>query len=127
MPTKAELEQELATLKAEKPAAPEFPKETSQFPVPKDFLESMHTTLNDRFSVEVDYHSDSPQFDLSILVPEEYSNAGKSHWDMYHEDRRTRVINNADGVGGVKQWVEKVYDNFDNETKARITSDRKTQ
>lgn len=138
--TKAQLEAEIAELKAKLEAKPEVspekPEETvpveekkpeNTIPVPSEWTEAVHTVLNKKFGVEVDYSSDSPTFGLSILVPQEYSNASKPHWDTYHEDRRTRVINNADGVGGVKQWVERVYNNFDNETKAKITSDRNAQ
>lgn len=135
MATKAELEAELAALKeqlAKKEEAvavapveaPAPIEEKAAFPVPSEWSEAVNTTLNKRFKVEVDYNSDTPTFGFSILVPKEYSNASKNHWEMYKEDRRTRVINNADGVGGVKQWVERVYNNFDNETKAKITSDR---
>lgn len=134
MASKAELEAEIAELRAkletkeeavevlpvEEPAKPA----ASAIPVPSEWQEAVETILNKKFKVEVDYSSDSPTFGFSILVPQEYSNAPKPHWETYHEDRRTRVINNADGVGGVKQWVERVYNNFDNETKAKITSDR---
>lgn len=99
-------------------------KPKSDIPVPAEWKEAVKSVLNERFQVEVDYNADTPTFAFSILVPQEYSNAGKNHWELYKEDRRTRVINNSDGASGVKQWVEKVYNNFDNETKAKITSDR---
>lgn len=111
----------------EEPVEVVAPVPTNEIPVPADWNEAVKTILNDKFKVEVDYSADSPTFGFSILVPQEYSNASKPHWETYHEDRRTRVINNADGVGGVKQWVERVYNNFDQETKAKITSDRNLQ
>lgn len=137
MATKAELEAQVAELTAKlaekkeeveiAPTEAPAPLNVSTFPVPSEWTENVHAVLNKKFTVEVDYNSDTPTFGFSILVPREYSNASKNHWEMYGEDRRTRVINNADGVGGVKQWVEKVYNNFDNETRAKITSDRNAE
>ena len=132
MATKAELEAELALLKEQltqkqvqvEVAPVEEVTETTKLPVPKEWQEAVDTILNKKFTVEVEYSADTPTFGFSILVPKEYSNATKPHWDTFHEDRRTRVVENAQGVAGVKQWVERVYNNFDNETKAKITSDR---
>ena len=116
---------EVAPVEIPAEAAPEAPK--NAMPVPTDWEDAVHSILNKKFTVEVDYNADTPTFGFSILVPKEYSNASKPHWDTYHEDRRTRVIDNAQGAGGVKQWVERVYNNFDNETKAKITSDRNAE
>lgn len=101
--------------------------EPNGVPIPADYQTAVNDGLNAKFRVEIEYSSNSPFFGFSVLVPKEYSNAGKPHWDMYGEDRRTRVISNAEGLQGVKQWTERVYNNFDNETKARITSDRQHQ
>ena len=138
MATKAELEAELATLKeqlAQKQEQVEVApveavvetKSEQGIPVPREWREAVDTILNKKFGVEVDYNADTPTFGFSILVPKEYSNASKPHWETFHEDRRTRVIENAQGAGGVKQWVERVYNNFDNETKAKLTSDRNSE
>lgn len=130
---RAELEAQIAELKAQLASkteavevAPveEVKEPTVQAPIPSDFLECVKTSLNNKFGVEIEYSSNTPNFGFSILVPKEYSNAGKPHWEMYGEDRRTRMISNAEGLQGVKQWVERVYNNFDTETKARITIDR---
>jgi hypothetical protein len=94
--------------------------------VPHDYLELVRTILNPKFQVELDFSTDTAEFLFSVLVPEEYSNAGKPHWDMYHEDRRTRKISNALGVNGVREWVQKIYESFDMEIRSRITQDRMT-
>lgn len=124
--TKAELEKELEELKAKLDTPPETPPEenVTQAHIPQQYLDAVHTILNKRFGVEMEYQPDTPNFGFSILVPKEYSNAGEPHWAMFHEDRRTRVINNSEGSAGVKLWVEKVYNNFDMETRTRITADR---
>lgn len=131
--TRAELEAEIAKLQAQiadkKEAVEVAPLEEvtapkNENPVPSDYSAAVREGLNSQFNVEIEYSSNTPFFGFSILVPKTYSNAPKPHWDMYKEDRRTRMISNAEGLQGVKLWVERVYNNFDNETKARITSDR---
>lgn len=132
-PSRAELEKQIAELQAKIDAtkgavevAPleEVTEPKTATPVPADYLAVVKEVLNDKFRVEIEYSSNTPNFGFSILVPQTYSNAPKPHWDMFKEDRRTRVIENGKGLNGVKEWAERVYNNFDNETKARITSDR---
>ena len=97
---------------------------SSLFPIPAEFREVVDTVLNKKFDIQIEYLSDSASFLFSILVPKEYSNASPAHWQSMHEDRRTRTILNALGANGVREWATKVYDNFDPETKSRITFDR---
>lgn len=96
----------------------------SGVPVPLEFVEVINTTLNRKFGVEVNYMADTASFEFSILVPQQYSNAAKSHWDTYHEDRRSKVIENALGVNGVREWATTVYNNFNVETRSAITAGR---
>lgn len=96
----------------------------SGVPVPLEFVETVNTVLNRKFGIDIKYMADSASFEFSVLVPQIYSNASKSHWDTYHEDRRSRVIENALGVNGVRDWCAKVYDNFNPEIKAAITAGR---
>ena len=96
----------------------------SKFPIPVEYRNIVDTVLNKKFEVDLDYSGDSASFNFSILVPKEYSNAGLPHWETYHEDRRTKVIVNALGVNGVRDWATQVYENFNPETKSRITFDR---
>ncbi len=135
-PSRTELEAQIAKLQAQlaekKEAVEVAPLEEvtapkNETPIPADYQTAVKDGLNSQFRVEIEYSSNTPFFGFSILVPKTYSNAPKPHWDMYNEDRRTRMISNAEGLQGVKQWVERVYNNFDNETKARITSDRQNQ
>ena len=97
----------------------------SKFPIPAEYVEVVHTVLNKNFGINIEYASDAPQFTFDILVPEKYSNAGKPHWETYKEDRRSKVILNALGITGVREWAQKVYDNLTPEVKAQINIDRK--
>lgn len=95
-----------------------------QFPIPLEYREVIDLILNKKFGIEITYMGDVAAFDLSIMVPREYSNAGEPHWQTNRQDRRSKVIQNAYGSNGVREWAQKVYDNFSNETKAKITFDR---
>ena len=94
------------------------------FPVPTEYQELVNTMLNKNFEVQINYQPDTAAFEFAILVPKNYSNAGDAHWNTYKEDRRSKVIDNAFGANGVRNWVQKIYDNFNDETKSRITYDR---
>lgn len=105
-------------------ATPSQLTKAEKFPIPFEYQEMSKTILNGKFGIELDYSSDTASFALSVIVPQEYSNAGKPHWEMYHEDRRTRMIQNALGANGVREWLQKVYESFDMETRSRIANDR---
>lgn len=99
-------------------------KMSNGFPVPLEFQEIVDTTLNKKFQIEIDYIPEQAAFSFGVLVPREYSNASQSHWDTYHEDRRSKVIQNAYGANGVREYVSQIYDNFPPEIKSSITYDR---
>jgi hypothetical protein len=80
--------------------------------------------LNKKFDIQINYMPDTSAFELAVLVPQEYSNAGKPHWEMYHEDRRSKVIENALGITGVREWMTQIYENFGPETKSKIAFER---
>lgn len=94
------------------------------YPIPYDFRNAVDSTLNHKFGIELEYKSDAAAFAFSILVPKEYSNAGENHWNSYNEDKRTKVIQSAYGVNGVREWAQQVYENFSPEIKAQITMGR---
>ena len=97
---------------------------SSGFPIPLDYREIVNSVLNWKFSIDMGYHGDSASFDFSILVPQEYSNATPAHWETYKEDRRTRVVDNALGLNGVREWAQRVYNNLPPETQAKVVFDR---
>lgn len=108
---------------APQPAPPSVPPE-SQFPIPLEYREIVDTALNKSFGIDIRYLSDTASFEFSILVPKKYSNAGEGHWQTYHEDRRSKVLLNAYGANGVRDYVTQVYNNFPEETKSAITYER---
>ena len=97
---------------------------TNTYPVPTEYLELVRVILNERFKIQITPLSDTPAFQFTVIVPEEYSNASPSQKQMYKYDLRPKVISFAEGVNGVREWCEKVYRNFNPETQAKITADR---
>lgn len=103
---------------------PTVNEEQAGHPIPLEYQELVNTLLNKKFKVHVDYKPDQVAFEFAILVPKEYSNAGENHWNTYGEDRRSKVIQNAYGANGVREWVLQVYDNLTPEVRSAITYDR---
>lgn len=99
-------------------------KEASQVPVPMEYQKLVEEILNSAFGVEVRPKSDAPAFDFVIRVPRKYSNAPPGHWDMYKCDERVKMLAYSDGLLGVKDWCERVFNNFNQETKTIIVNDR---
>lgn len=93
-------------------------------PVPLDYLEAVKMTLNYKFGVQVKSLSDRPGFEFVISVPKEYSNASEPHWETYKNDLRPKLIPYSEGLNGVKEWVTKVFNNFNQDTKTIIALDR---
>lgn len=129
------IEEALATLlKSEtekvKEEVKELPKEEvkeppkQEFPVPLEYQEITSTILNKKFSISVNPLSDRPMFEFVVSVPKEYSNAPEPHWLTYKADLRPKVITYAEGVNGVREWIQKVFNNFDQDTRTRIILDR---
>lgn len=83
-----------------------------QHPVPSEFVDLIVAILNSKFTATIQYAGDRPEFMFTIVVPDEYTIA--------HPDFRSKVIANAEGINGVRDWVNKVYSSFDPETKAKI-------
>ena len=97
---------------------------TSKYPIPVEFREATDLILNKKFEIEIDYLPDVASFQFSVLVPREYSNAGNSHWETHKEDRRSKIIENAMGINGVREWSMKIYENLSSEIRSKIFYDR---
>lgn len=112
------------TLKAPLILTPE--PEKPHIPVPAEYQEEKNKVLNQDFGLEVSYPSDGrPVFEFSVIVPEKYSNMTQSQKEATKGiDKRPLVIENALGINGVRQWLERVYKNLGPEAQARITADR---
>lgn len=89
------------------------------YPVPPDYQEIVWTILNKHFGIEYTPRIDIPSFEFSIIVPPKYNLALSGS-----EDRRIKVISNAEGQSGVKNWSEIVWNTFDQNTQTQIIADR---
>ena len=95
------------------------------YPIPSDYREIVDFALNKSFGLSVVPQSDSPQFQLTIIVPEKYSSLGAEARAMLGGyDIRSKVISYADGKNGVKQYVDLVKSSFSPETRALIEADK---
>ena len=89
-----------------------------EFPVPSEYRDIVHLTFNRSFQVRLEPMESTPAFLFIIVVPKKYSRVTSG------EDLRPKVITYSDGVAGVRLWAEKVFNNFDLETKELIIQDR---
>lgn len=94
------------------------------FPVPPEYYGLVHTALNKNFQLVVSPISDSPAFQLSIIVPEKYSDVSEEYRRMYGHDVRLKVIPYSEGPQGVRAWAEKVFSSFNPTIQAMIVGDR---
>lgn len=86
--------------------------------VPVNVRKVVDEILGEDFKVEVYADSDLPQFNFSVIVPERFgtstvmvdTKSGREAQSV--EDRRSRVISNAEGVNGVREWCQKVRQNL---------------
>ena len=74
--------------------------------VPKDLEEVAREILGEKFQFVCESMSDRPSFRFTVIVPLEYSTLKGQV-----EDRRSRVIDNALGVNGVRDWCLLVKQN----------------
>ena len=97
----------------------------SKHPVPMEYREIVSTILNGNFDVLVEGRTDLPAFEFTIVVPDKYSTASPDQKQMLGgKDIRPKVITYAEGINGVREWSERVFNNFSNEIKAQIVADR---
>lgn len=89
--------------------------------VPSDFRQVVNEVLNDKFAIHVVPQGHDASFELTIIVPEVYSNAPA---EQKKDDRRIKIIKYADGSQGVREYAELVYKNLGAETQARISAER---
>ena len=99
------------------------PEVTVSDPVPLEWRQVVSDVLNDKFGVAVKYRGDA-QFELTIDVPQEYSNASKGTWDTIHRDHRIMVMGNHMGVQGVRLYTEKVAKNLGPDLMKKVHEDK---
>lgn len=109
----------------EEPRAEE--PEVDAFPVPPAFRGVVDEVLNDQFGVQITQMDDSPAFQLNIVVPEKYSSLKGEQLKMAGADIRSKVVSHADGVNGVREWANRVFESFNPDMKAMILADKVNQ
>lgn len=110
--------QEIPQIPQEKKEAPQAMK----YPIPLEYRDLVDTVLNKKFGISIEYMGGN--FAFTIVVPEEYSSLTADEKKLLGADLRTKIITYAEGINGVRQWVEQVYKNFNPEIQAGIVSDR---
>lgn len=93
-------------------------------PIPFEYKQLVNEILNSSFEILLYPRSDSPAFEFVISVPKKYSNATLPHWETYNNDLRPKVIEYAQGLNGVREWCERVFNNLNQDVRAMILQDR---
>lgn len=100
------------------------PSAQTDTPIPLEYRQLVDNVLNRTFDIEIQPKNDIPAFEFIIKVPKKYSNASDAHWAMYKSDSRPKVVTYAEGITGIRDWCEKVFNNFNQDTKSLIVMDR---
>ena len=107
------------------PEAPLMPSASTDIPIPLSWRDIVNTTLSKEFGIQIEYMKDAPKFMFTIIVPEKYSNMSPANRQMYGSiDMRSRVLDNAVGENGIREWAERVLKNLGPEIQALIVNDR---
>ena len=101
-----------------------LPEQPVSQPVPFEYKQLVENTLNRAFGVDILPRADLPAFEFIISVPQKYSNASSAHWEMYKSDKRPKMITYSEGLLGVRDWCERVFNNFNQDMKTMIVTDR---
>lgn len=99
-------------------------QQVGPYPVPSEYQQVVETVLNKKFNIEIKPLSDRPAFEFVVSVPKEYSSAPPLYWETYKGDFRPKVVSYAEGLNGVRAWVEKVWSSFNQDTRTQISLDR---
>jgi len=95
-----------------------------EVPFPQEWRDIIDTVLNAKFKAKVTY-LENANFELTVLVPKEYSNCKEAEWKMNgNTDPRVKRIPNYLGPDGVRQYCELIAENLGIEARVRITNDR---
>lgn len=97
---------------------------TSENYVPPDYREAVDIILNRHFSLSIVPRKDRPEFELSVIVPEKYSTLSSAQKTMNGTDLRFKVISYAEGVNGVRDYIQQIWNTFTPEIRNQIVVDR---
>lgn len=106
--------------KVEEPEVANTVTNTVEIPVPLEYRQIINEVLNDKFGIKIEPLADRPQFNLIIIVPEEYSTMRPEEKEMYKQDLRSKILSYADGVNGIRQYAELVFSSFNPTIQAKI-------
>lgn len=98
--------------------------ESTVYPVPIEYRECVDQELNKEFGVTIDPHPDAPLFTFTVVVPDKYSNMTPSQREINKADLRPKVISYAEGINAVREWSQRVFNNFSPEIRSLIVNDR---
>lgn len=99
-------------------------QEVVETPFPVEWRAVIDEVLNKKFKAEVKYLADGVNFEVTIYVPKEYSNATQQEWDMYKNDRRIKVIPTYQNIQGVRLFAEDIAKQLGDERRIKINDDR---
>lgn len=95
---------------------------------PPEFRETIDEVLNRDFGIEVAYDDsvvEPGNFLLTITVPKKYQNLSEEHLRVNGGvQKHIKAVQNAMGSAGVREYAEKVFNHFSNETRSLIVADR---
>lgn len=90
--------------------------------IPSSYRAQVNESLNKSFGIHI--RNGGGNFKFTILVPEKYSSLNAEQRKMLGFDLRPKVIDNAEGVNGVKLWCDRVFSSFNPAIQAQIVGDR---
>ena len=91
--------------------------------MPPIYRQIVDEILGPQFAMEVLWRTDG-NFELTIDVPKQYTNATESHWATYKTDTRICVIPNALAENGVKEYAQKVAKNLGEVIMNKVREDK---
>lgn len=94
--------------------------------VPFEWRQVIDDVLSPAFGVAVRY-LDGANFELTIDVPQAYSNSTKTEWDTNHHDHRVKIMPNYLGAQGIKDYCELIAKNLGVDIMRKIQDDKTKQ
>lgn len=80
--------------------------------IPKRYREICDEVLSPDFGIRVTDFDDRMDFQLDIIVPDEYSSISVADRENKVEDIRTKIISRSLGENGVREWCKRIRDNL---------------
>ncbi len=88
-----------------------------KYSVPIEYRNAVDLGLNKDFEIKLDSLTDQPSFSFTIVCPAKYSKTGQP-------TEHTKILPNHAGTADIKEYVDLVWNHFDQDTKTRIAIDR---